>query len=153
VTFGSHIRSSTVRVLTATPALTWLDNFSYTYQLSLVLCLPIGFDLGIEPLTACSYTVRHGMSGDLETVHVHGRLFQKVSIDEGIYCVPIASDDGEEDRLIAQHKLLYRLLGDSLVSARVRLHDPRKVLDLGYGGGDWCAQFAEEYEDCEVRLS
>jgi hypothetical protein len=93
------------------------------------------------------------MSGDLETVHIHGRLFQKVSIDEGIYCVPIANDDGEEHRLIAQHRLLYRLLGDSLVSARVRLHDPMKVLDLGYGGGDWCVQFAEEYEDCEVRLS
>jgi len=91
------------------------------------------------------------MSGDLATVDIHGRRFQKVSIDERIYCVPNASDNDEEDRLIAQHQLLYRLLEDSIMSPRIPLNDPKKVLDLGYGGGDWCVQFAEEYEDCEVR--
>jgi len=90
------------------------------------------------------------MTDDLERVSIHGRIFQKASIDERIYCVPIANDDREEDRLTAQHDVLCRLLGDSLISPRVPLSDPSKVLELGYGGGDWCVQFAEEFEDCEV---
>lgn len=91
------------------------------------------------------------MSSERETVFVHGRRFQRVSIDERIYCVPNAADESEEGRLAAQHELLYRLLGDSLVSPIITLGSPRNVLDLGYGGGDWCKQFAEEFEDCEVR--
>jgi hypothetical protein len=90
------------------------------------------------------------MSSDFEVVSIHGRIFQKTSIDERIYCVPVANDDREEDRLTTQHDVLCRLLGDSLISSRVPLNDPSKALDLGYGGGDWCVQFAEEFEDCEV---
>lgn len=93
------------------------------------------------------------MSSDYKVVSIHGRLFQKTSIDERIYCVPVANDDLEEDRLTIQHAVLRRLLGDCLVSSRIPLGDPTKVLDLGYGGGDWCVQFAEEFENCEVRLS
>jgi hypothetical protein len=85
-------------------------------------------------------------------VSIHGRVFQKISIDEKIYCVPVANDDREEDRLTAQHDIFHRLLGNSLVSSRVRMRDPSSVLDCGYGGGDWCVQFAETYEDCKVCL-
>lgn len=91
------------------------------------------------------------MSSDLERVTLHGRIFQKISLDEGIYFAPVANDDREEDRLTAQHDIMCRLLGDALVSSRIPLTDPEKVLDCGYGGGDWSVQFAEEYEDCEVR--
>lgn len=90
------------------------------------------------------------MGDDFERVSIHGRIFQKISVDERIYCVPVANDDREEDRLTAQHDILCRLLGGALVSSTVRLRDPVKVLDCGYGGGDWSVQFAEEYEDCEV---
>jgi hypothetical protein len=90
------------------------------------------------------------MNSDLERVTIHGRVFQRISLDEGIYFAPVANDDREEDRLTAQHDLISRLLGDSLVSNRIRLRSPSKVLDCGYGGGDWSVQFAEEYEDCEV---
>jgi hypothetical protein len=90
------------------------------------------------------------MSDDSVTVTIHGRIFQKVSIDEKIYCVPVANDDIEEERLTTQHHLFCRLLGDALIFPAIRLRDPRKVLDCGYGGGDWCVQFAEEFEDCEV---
>jgi hypothetical protein len=92
------------------------------------------------------------MNDHSETVSIHGRIFQKVSVDERIYCVPVANDDIEEDRLTAQHDVLFRLLGSALVSNTIPLRDPSKVLDCGYGGGDWCVQFAEEFEDCEVRL-
>lgn len=93
------------------------------------------------------------MSDDLERVLMHGRVFQKISVDERIYCVPVANDDREEDRLTAQHAIIRRLLGDALVSSAIaiRLTDPSSVLDCGYGGGDWCVQFAEEFEDCKVR--
>jgi hypothetical protein len=91
------------------------------------------------------------MSNDAERVCIHGRVFQKISVDEKIYCVPVANDDIEEDRLTAQHALFCRLLGDALISSTIRLREPGKVLDCGYGGGDWCVQFAEEFEDCEVR--
>jgi ubiquinone/menaquinone biosynthesis C-methylase UbiE len=54
--------------------------------------------------------------------------------------------------LTAQHNILSRLFGDALTSSRIHLGNPSKVLDCGYGGGDWCVQFAEEFEDCEVRM-
>lgn len=91
------------------------------------------------------------MSNEAERVCIHGRVFQRISVDERIYCVPIANDDVEEDRLTAQHALFCRLLGNALVSPIIHLTEPTKVLDCGYGGGDWCVQFAEEFEDCEVR--
>jgi hypothetical protein len=90
------------------------------------------------------------MNDHSETVSKHGRIFQKVSLDEHIYCVPTADDDLEEERLRSQHDIMTRLLGNALVSTTVQLRDPSKVLECGYGGGDWCVQFAEEYEDCEV---
>jgi hypothetical protein len=91
------------------------------------------------------------MSEHYETVNINGRIFQKTSVDERIYCVPVANDDLEEDRLTAQHDIVSKLLGNAFVSSTIPLRNPGKVLDCGYGGGDWCVQFAEEFEDCEVR--
>ncbi|KAJ4362955.1 hypothetical protein N0V83_010072 [Neocucurbitaria cava] len=90
------------------------------------------------------------MSEDTQRVSIHGRVFQKISIDDRIYLAPIANDDREEDRLTTQHAILSRLFGGTLISPGIRLRDPQKILDCGYGGGDWCVEFAEEYEDCEV---
>lgn len=92
------------------------------------------------------------MSEDTVRVNIHGRVFQKISIDDRIYFAPIANDEREEDRLTAQHEIMSRLFGGALFSPHIRLRDPQKILDCGYGGGDWCVQFAEEYEDCEVRI-
>ena len=92
------------------------------------------------------------MDGDFECVTIHGRLFQKVSINNDIYCVPVANDELEEDRLTAQHDLLFKLFGNALFSPHMRIKDPQKILDCGYGGGDWSVQCAEEFEDCEVRM-
>ncbi|KAJ4313021.1 hypothetical protein N0V94_007148 [Neodidymelliopsis sp. IMI 364377] len=90
------------------------------------------------------------MEEDFQCVTIHGRVFQKVSVDNNIYCAPVANDEVEEDRLTAQHDVLFRLFGNALFSPHIRIRDPRKILDCGYGGGDWSVQFAEEYEDCEV---
>lgn len=90
------------------------------------------------------------MVDDHERVSIYGRIFQKASVDERIYCAPVADDDIEEDRLAAQHGLISRLLGNSLISPAIRLGEPSRALDCGYGGGDWSVEFAEEFEDCEV---
>lgn len=92
------------------------------------------------------------MSEDTLRVSIHGRVFQKISIDDKIYLAPIANDDREEDRLTAQHEIVSALFGNVLVSPRIPLRDPRKILDCGYGGGDWSVQCAEDFEDSEVRL-
>lgn len=93
------------------------------------------------------------MSEDLQRVNILGRTFQRISIDEKIYLAPVANDDQEEDRLTAQHDMLSTVFGGALISPRIPLTtNPRRVLDCGYGGGDWCVQFAEEYEDCEVSI-
>jgi hypothetical protein len=92
------------------------------------------------------------MGDDLRHLNIHGRIFQKISIDNRVYCVPAASDELEEDRLAAQHSIIFRLFGDRLFFPGIQVANPRSILDLGYGGGDWCVQCAEEFEDCEVRL-
>ncbi|KAF2002376.1 UMTA methyltransferase [Amniculicola lignicola CBS 123094] len=86
------------------------------------------------------------VSEDLRTVNIHDRDFQKVSVDSRIYCVPV--DEPEEERLEAQHDLITRFCGDRLFFPRI--DNPRKVLECGYGRGDWAVAVAEEFEDCEV---
>lgn len=90
------------------------------------------------------------MSDDTERVSVHGRVFQRISLDEKIYFAPVAIDDREESRLTAQHDLISRLLGNRLFSHQIPVAEPRSVLECGYGGGDWAVQCADEFEDCEV---
>ncbi|KAI4614694.1 uncharacterized protein J4E87_009495 [Alternaria ethzedia] len=90
------------------------------------------------------------MSEDTETVSVHGREFQRTSLDEGVYYAPVAFDDREESRLTAQHEIVSRIFGDGLFSPRIPVGDPEAILECGYGGGDWAVQCADEFEDCEV---
>ncbi|KAF2746339.1 S-adenosyl-L-methionine-dependent methyltransferase [Sporormia fimetaria CBS 119925] len=83
---------------------------------------------------------------DLRRVHLHDRDFQKLSIDNRIYCVPV--DEREETRLEAQHDIFFQFFGERLFLPR--LDDPRKILECGYGTGDWAVAVAEDHEDCEV---
>jgi hypothetical protein len=57
----------------------------------------------------------------------------------------------EETRLETQHDVLLRVCGNKLFFPRIE--NPQKILDCGYGRGDWAVAVAEEYEDCEVRFS
>jgi hypothetical protein len=74
------------------------------------------------------------MSDDSERVSVHGRVFQRISLDEKIY-----------------FGLVARIFGDSLFSSRVSVENPSAILECGYGNGEWAVQCAEDFEDCEVR--
>ncbi|KAF2877393.1 S-adenosyl-L-methionine-dependent methyltransferase [Massariosphaeria phaeospora] len=83
---------------------------------------------------------------DLRRVAIHDRDFQKTSVDKRIYCVPV--DEREEDRLTTQHDVLFRYFGHRLFFANIE--SPSKILECGYGRGDWVVAVAEEFEDCEV---
>ncbi|KAF2661943.1 S-adenosyl-L-methionine-dependent methyltransferase [Lophiostoma macrostomum CBS 122681] len=54
----------------------------------------------------------------------------------------------EEERLEVQHDVIFRFSENRLYFPSVE--DPEKILDCGYGRGDWAVAVAEEYEDCEV---
>ncbi|KAF2714192.1 hypothetical protein K504DRAFT_473302 [Pleomassaria siparia CBS 279.74] len=86
------------------------------------------------------------MPEDLRRVNIHDRDFQKYSVDRRIYCVPV--DEREEDRLETQSSILLRFCGDRLWFPAIE--SPSKILDCGYGRGEWAVAVAEEYEYCEI---
>ncbi|KAF2019332.1 S-adenosyl-L-methionine-dependent methyltransferase [Aaosphaeria arxii CBS 175.79] len=83
---------------------------------------------------------------ELRIVNIHDRDFQKYSVDNRIYCVPV--DDYEEERLHLQHELLLRVCDQKLFFPPIEY--PLSVLDCGYGRGEWAVAMAENYEECEV---
>ncbi|KAK0650642.1 Secondary metabolism regulator laeA [Lasiodiplodia hormozganensis] len=81
-----------------------------------------------------------------EIVELHDREFQKFSIDNQIYCVPV--DEGEEQRLENQHQILQYLFEGRLFFPPIQ--HPKKVLDCGYGRGNWALEMAQTYPDSEI---
>ncbi|KAF2636803.1 S-adenosyl-L-methionine-dependent methyltransferase [Massarina eburnea CBS 473.64] len=71
------------------------------------------------------------MPEETRTVYLHERFFQKYSVDRRVYCVPV---DGFFEEKLFLPPIEY----------------PRKVLDCGYGRGDWVVHLAEMYEQCQV---
>ncbi|KAF2145231.1 uncharacterized protein K452DRAFT_316320 [Aplosporella prunicola CBS 121167] len=96
-----------------------------------------------------------------ETVDLHDREFQKFSVDHEIYCVPVDAlafcmlngrdtlgIGEEEERLENQHQILRYLFDDRLFFPP--LQNPLKVLDCGYGRGNWALEMAQTYPNSEV---
>ncbi|KAF2094054.1 S-adenosyl-L-methionine-dependent methyltransferase [Rhizodiscina lignyota] len=81
-----------------------------------------------------------------ETVEIHDRDFQLYSIQNRIYFVPV--DDEEEERLQIQHRVFSALWEGRLFFPP--LSYPRRILDLGYGQGEWAVAMAEQYENSQV---
>lgn len=73
------------------------------------------------------------------------------------YCVnpeakhfhPLPSDEREELRLLAQHRLCFQALGDQLILAPIHT-TPQNVLDVGARFGIWAIEFAEHYPSAVV---
>ncbi|KAL8830547.1 MAG: hypothetical protein Q9191_001370 [Dirinaria sp. TL-2023a] len=82
----------------------------------------------------------------LETITVHGREYQKYSIDNSIHFVPV--DEEEADRLESQHHMLDTVFDRRLIFPPVAA--VRDVLDCGYGAASWAIEVAETYPDCTV---
>lgn len=64
----------------------------------------------------------------------------------GTYYMP--NDELEQTRLYLTHQVYLQMFGG--VPTRVPLNDPRLILDIGTGTGDWAIQVGERYPDCEV---
>ncbi|KAL8900978.1 MAG: hypothetical protein Q9192_000801 [Flavoplaca navasiana] len=77
---------------------------------------------------------------------IHGRDYQKFSIDHGIHMVPV--DEDEADRLEAQHRVCNIVFDGRLFFPPVG--PIRSVLDCGYGAASWAAEVAENDPDCTV---
>lgn len=103
-----------------------------------------------------------------EIVTIHGREFQRYSVNNRIYLCPI--DDvslsatvlgkdmsaarncwplqNEIDRLELQQSIFNLVFDNRLIFPPIR--NPRRVLDCGYGAGNWALEVAERYPDCQV---
>lgn len=77
---------------------------------------------------------------DIDFVVENGRVYC------GDYFMPI--DDDEQTRQHLAHQAYLQLLDLELTT--VPLENPRYILDIGTGGGEWAVAMAEKYEDCEV---
>jgi ubiquinone/menaquinone biosynthesis C-methylase UbiE len=56
----------------------------------------------------------------------------------------------ETSRLESMHAVLSRVFDGRLIFPPVR--NPKRILDLGTGSGDWAIQVAEQYPESEVSV-
>ncbi|PWY73582.1 S-adenosyl-L-methionine-dependent methyltransferase [Aspergillus heteromorphus CBS 117.55] len=82
----------------------------------------------------------------LHTVPVHGREYQKYSIEKKICFQPV--DDDEAERLELQHEFFNGVFDSRLIFPPIP--NPRQILDCGHGAGSWAVEVAEGYPRCEV---
>jgi hypothetical protein len=114
-----------------------------------------------------------------ERVDIHDREFQKYSIENRIYYVPVdevrvsrrppalpsaelwatgfssrivlIAVQEEEDRLDVHHQMLQDLFDGRMFFPPIQY--PRRILDCGYGQGHWAVQMAGTYDASRVILS
>ncbi|EPE08995.1 methyltransferase type 12 [Ophiostoma piceae UAMH 11346] len=77
---------------------------------------------------------------DLDYVLENGRRYC------GDYIFP--NDELEQDRLRVMHQVFLQAFNFELTS--VHLDEPRYILDIGTGTGEWAIGMGEEFPDCEV---
>ncbi|GAB0138897.1 hypothetical protein EsDP_00007118 [Epichloe bromicola] len=81
-----------------------------------------------------------------ETVEYHGRTFQKYALTNKVYFLPV--DEDEVTRLESMHSVLCRLFDNKLIFPPV--DQPRRILDCGFGAGDWAIDVAKQFPESEV---
>lgn len=77
---------------------------------------------------------------DLDYVHENGRRYC------GDYIFP--NDELEQDRLRVMHQVFLQVFDFELTS--IHLDEPKNILDIGTGTGEWAIGMGEEYPDCEI---
>jgi len=60
----------------------------------------------------------------------------------------LTSVQDEEERLETEHNVLFQVFGGRLVLAPIAY--PDRILDCGYGTGQWAVAMAQMYSDCQV---
>ncbi|KAK2775225.1 UMTA methyltransferase [Colletotrichum kahawae] len=82
----------------------------------------------------------------LETITYLGREFQRYAVDNGAYFAPI--DEDEIERLQMMHYLFSIVFENSLIFPPITR--PRRILECGFGTGDWAIEVAQQHPSCEV---
>ncbi|KAI5926166.1 S-adenosyl-L-methionine-dependent methyltransferase [Camillea tinctor] len=82
-----------------------------------------------------------------ETFIVHNRTYQRYSINNNTYFVPV--DEDETIRLRIQHEVLSMTFDRRLIFPPIS--SLRRILDCGFGTGSWAFQVAWDNPRCEVR--
>lgn len=100
----------------------------------------------------------------LETVELHGRLFQQHALRHGIYFAPVdevitsfptsaprSLRRGQEEaqRLQLFHHIFHVLFDKRLIFPSP-IPNPRRILDCGFGSASWAIEVADSYPRCEV---
>lgn len=63
---------------------------------------------------------------------------------------PFPNDQEEQDRLAITHHLFKLLTGGNLHRAPIRDSNPRRILDIGTGPGEWALEMAEDYPLADI---
>ncbi|CDM31137.1 hypothetical protein DTO013E5_231 [Penicillium roqueforti] len=63
---------------------------------------------------------------------------------------PFPNDEEEQDRLALTHHLFKLLTGGNLHRAPIQDSDPRRILDIGTGPGEWALEMAEDYPRADI---
>ncbi|KAK2022843.1 UMTA methyltransferase [Colletotrichum zoysiae] len=82
----------------------------------------------------------------LETVMHQGREYQRYAIENGAYFAPI--DEDEVERLQIMHAVLSIVFENQLLFPPIVR--PRRILECGFGAGDWALEVAQQHPSCEV---
>ncbi|KAI0406121.1 S-adenosyl-L-methionine-dependent methyltransferase [Xylaria palmicola] len=82
-----------------------------------------------------------------ETFLLHNRLFQRYAISNNTYFAPV--DEDETLRLRIQHGVLTMMFDNRFIFPPIDV--PRRVLDCGFGTGEWALYVAWKHPRCEVR--
>ncbi|KAK1987981.1 UMTA methyltransferase [Colletotrichum cereale] len=82
----------------------------------------------------------------LETVVHQGREYQRYAVDNGAYFAPI--DEDEVERLQIMHAVLSIVFENQLIFPPIAR--PRRILECGFGAGDWALEVAQKHPSCEV---
>jgi hypothetical protein len=101
----------------------------------------------------------------LETVEIHGRLFQKHALQHKIYFAPVdevivfsfpgaaqgclRSRQEEAQRLQLFHHVFHILFDKRLIFPSP-IPSPRRILDCGFGSASWAIEVADSHPRCEV---
>lgn len=100
----------------------------------------------------------------LETVEIHGRLFQKHALQHKIYFAPVDEVNVSFPRAIegclhccqeeAQRLQLFHHVFHILFDKRLifpgPIPSPRRILDCGFGSASWAIEVADSHPRCEV---
>ncbi|KAK2795450.1 hypothetical protein FQN52_005216 [Onygenales sp. PD_12] len=84
-------------------------------------------------------------SGRFGSPFENGRRYH--GYKDGAYFLP--NDKREQDRLDLQHSIYRGVLNGHLYLAPIGAN-PKRVLDLGTGTGNWAAEFAEQHPKSQV---